>query len=108
MTSAVLGPVPGHEAHDAAGHQLDAAVGEAAGADLRAREVGEHADRAADLGGDLAHHRQPVEVVVERAVAEVEAHDVDAGAEQRLEPGRVVAAGPSVATIFVRRVTIVV
>ena len=41
--------------------------------------------------GDVADRRQAREVLVDRAVAEVEADDVDAGAHHRLEPRRVVA-----------------
>ena len=37
------------------------------------------------LRGDLAHQRRAVDVVLRRAVREVEAHDVDAGADHALE-----------------------
>ena len=56
-------------------------------------------------GRRRADQRQPLEVLVDRAVAEVEAADVGAGPQQRLEGLGVAEAGPSVATILVRRVT---
>ena len=68
-----------------AGDEGDATLREPAGTDLRTGEVGEHADRAPDALGGGPHHREPGQVLVERAVAEVEAHDVDAGAQQPLE-----------------------
>ena len=42
-------------------------------------------DLAADLARDLAHQRGAVDVVLRRAVREVEPHDVDAGADHALE-----------------------
>ena len=88
MTAAVLGAVPGTKRTLAARHEVDAAVREPAGADLRSREVGEHADRPADSAAIVADAGEPFEVLVDGAVAEVEADDVDAGPQQRLQRGR--------------------
>ena len=71
------------------GGEVDATVGERAGADLRAGQVGEHGDVPADLGGELADRGEPAEVLVDGAVAEVEPAHVGAGPEQPLQRRRV-------------------
>ena len=79
------------------------AVGEAAEPDLRALQVGEHADHAAALGGDLAHHAVERGVFGAGAVAEVESRHVHSGVDEFGQRGAVAVAGPSVQTIFARR-----
>ena len=59
---------------------------EGADAQLRALQVEQDADRPADLLLDRADHLGRARVVLVRAVAEIEAEDVDAGLEQRLDP----------------------
>ena len=73
--------------------EKDLAFLELADADLRALQVGEDADRTADLGRDLADAVGPPNVVFGAAVREVEAHDVDAGADQRFEDERIARRG---------------
>ena len=83
--------------------QTHRAVGEPAEPDLRALQVGEDADGAADLVGGLPH--QPVGALVVRvlAVAEVEPGDVHPGLDEGGDPLREPVAGPRVQTIFARR-----
>ena len=88
------GPSPGHQAQGGTLGEERAAVRELAGADLRARQVGEDSHRAAGRGGPLADHRQPAQVLVQLAVAEVQAEDVDAGREQLVDAGRGLGRGP--------------
>ena len=52
-----------------------------------------------------AHAFEPADVLVDGAVAEVEPDDVDAGPQMAVEHLGASLAGPSVATIFVRRLT---
>jgi hypothetical protein len=69
--------------------QLDLAGAELADADLRALQVREHPDVAPEPVGDLAdpfHHRG---VLLDGAVREVDAHDVDPRQDHPLEHGRV-------------------
>src|SRR5262249_23634637 len=51
------------------------------GADLRSRKVREHGDWRADVDGCGSHREEAMDVLVERAMAQVEPHDVDAGLE---------------------------
>ena len=89
----MLGPVPGDEAHRRSpGTRSTPPSGNPPARIFGPGQVGEHADRPADARRRPSRTvGEPVEVLVERAVAEVEAHDVDAGAHQRLERRRVVA-----------------
>ena len=83
--------------------ELDAGVGEATRADLRSRQVGQHADGRPTAGGHV-RTCETVEVLGE-PVAEVEPDHIDAGLQTASSTGRSSLAGPSVATIFVRRRT---
>ena len=84
------------------GDQFDAAAGERRGAHLRPGQIGEHGHDRPVRCRRLADRVQAADVIVERAVAEVESNDVDTGQQQLSSTcGRSVA-GPSVATIFVR------
>ena len=65
-----------------AGDQRHLATGELFDADLRALQVGQDADFAALFGRGFAHRRHPRRVLFGRAVGEVQAHHVDAGAHQ--------------------------
>ena len=76
---------------------------ELADAQLRALQVGDQGDRAAELGRELPHEPRPPGVPLVGAVREVEPDRVHARADQRPQPLRDSEAGPSVATIFVRR-----
>ena len=67
--------------------------GEGTDAQLRSLQVEQHADRAADIRLDRADQLQPLLVVGVRAVAEVQAEDISAGAHQRLDGGAVRARG---------------
>ena len=60
--------------------ELHLAGGESVDADLRTLQIAEHADVAAGLARRLAHQLEPARVIGERAVREIEAHHVDAGA----------------------------
>src|SRR5690606_939337 len=60
-------------------------VDELADADLRALQVGEHADALPYPVGNLAHARNDGGVLLGGAVREIHAHDVDAGAQHALE-----------------------
>ena len=86
--------VTGAQHEQASRHEFDPAVGEVAGADLRARQVGEDGHRPARLGGHRAHPRQPAEMFVDGAVAEVQPDDVDTGVDQAAEDLRAVAGRP--------------
>ena len=94
ISPASLGPSPGRSRSRLPPTQFHPAVGKVAGADLRAGQVGEDGDRPAGLGGHRAHPRQPAEVLLERAVAEVESDDVDAGVDQAAEDIGAVAGRP--------------
>ena len=60
-------------------------VDELAGADLRSLEVGKNADRLALFAADLADHLDQLGLLRMRAVGEVEAGDVKAGADESTE-----------------------
>jgi hypothetical protein len=73
----------GRDAEGLAGHQAHgSSAGQRTGADLRALEVEQDRDRQAELGSDLAHQRDALAVFGVAAVREVQAHHVDAGAQQ--------------------------
>ena len=74
-----------HEADLRTGAEVDAVAREGPRADLRPREVGEHADGATDGLRRGADRADPVEVLVDGAVAEVQAEHVDAGRDERPE-----------------------
>jgi hypothetical protein len=57
-----------------------------ADAELRALEVGDERDRAADLRRDLAHEPRALRMLLVRAVREVQPHRVDARADEVVEP----------------------
>jgi hypothetical protein len=61
------------------------AVGELADADLRALQVGHQRHRLAHLVAVRAHQVRTVDVVLRLAVAEVQPHHVDTGADQALQ-----------------------
>ena len=84
LARAELGP-GGVEDELLAGDERRLAAFDLADADLRALQVGHDRDLLADLGRDLADQRRAVDVVLRRAVREVEAHHVDAGADHPLE-----------------------
>ena len=69
--------------------ERDLAVLELADADLGTLQVAKDGDRAAQLGGQPLHQRGAILVVLRRAMREVQAHDVDAGADHPLEGGGV-------------------
>ncbi len=62
------------------------ALGERGQPDLRALQVGEHADRPAHRGGRLAHQLQPAHVFGVVAMRHVQPDDVDAGVQQSDDP----------------------
>ena len=101
----VARPVADLEADHRSRLQLDARRRERSRADLRSREVGQHPDRLADRDRDRPHAFETVDVLRDGAVAEVETHHVDTGATRATSASSPSVAGPSVATIFVRRVT---
>ncbi len=77
--------VAADELHDRSGPEEDPTVGKGTGADLRPGEVGEHSDGPASVGrhrSDASEYRQ---VLVERAVAQVQPHHVRAGVDQLSE-----------------------
>ena len=79
----------GVENEAVADFERDLAFLELADADLRPLQVGEDADRPADLGRDGAHAGGQRDVILRLAMREVEADDVDAGADQGFEDERV-------------------
>ena len=79
---------------------------EALDADLRALQVAEQRDVLADALGRLARMLDAAHVVGRAAVREVDAQHVGARADHFLEHAGASVAGPSVATILVRRVSI--
>ena len=68
-----------------AGAQLHAAFGEAFDAQFRARQVDEDADFGADTFGRFAHGLRAGDLPGRVAMREVQADDVDARAQQRVE-----------------------
>jgi hypothetical protein len=64
------------------------AVLELADANLRTLEVDHDADRAVHLAAGLAHQLRARQVVLGRAVGEIQAHHVHAGEEHALEDTR--------------------
>ena len=76
---------------------------ELADTELRALEVGDQRDRAAELGLGGAHQARALAVLVVGAVREVEARAVHPGSAELARAARAMRdAGPIVATIFVR------
>ena len=66
IVSAVLVTVAGDESDDSGRRQIDTALGERSGADLRAGQVGHHGDVTAEACADLANHGQSTEMVLQR------------------------------------------
>jgi len=62
-----------------------AAALEFADADLGALQVGHDRDVTPDLRGSLAHELRAHQVILGRAMGEIEAHDVDAGRQHAFE-----------------------
>ncbi|MNE28374.1 hypothetical protein D3C80_1218120 [compost metagenome] len=67
--------------------QLDLALGKAGDADFRALQVGEDGDEAAMFARHLADQFGAGHVLRGRAVGEVQAHHVHAGADQAFDGG---------------------
>ena len=65
-----------------------------AGADLRALQVGEDADGLAFFAGDVAHHLDQLGLLRMGAVREVEAGDVESGADELAEDFGSAGGGP--------------
>ena len=87
--------VAGGDGHDLAGRERDRpAALQAAGADLRAAQILENRDLAAGAAGRRPHARECRGLRLVSAVREVQAEDVGAGGDQRIERGLGVAAGP--------------
>ncbi len=59
--------------------------GELADAQLRALQVGDERDRAADLGGDLTDEPRALGVILVLSVRQVQANGVDAGGDQLVQ-----------------------
>ena len=76
-----------------AGLQHDLALGELAHADLGALQVGHDGDLAARALGGFAHQRRTLDVVLRRAVAEVQPHHVDTFAHHLLQDLRAAGSG---------------
>ena len=70
--------------------QLHLAGHEAVDADFRALQIAEHADVAARLPRGLAHQIDPAGMIGDRAVREVQAHHIHAGAHDFCEHRRIV------------------
>jgi hypothetical protein len=81
------------EDHLMTGLELDPALRHQSEADLRTLQVPERPDDAADLITDLADESEPLAMVVDRAVREVEPEDVRARLDGGTEPDRVVECG---------------
>src|ERR1035438_4672234 len=80
--------VTGSDGEALAGLELNGdAIFEAAGADLGTLEIAEDADIFVFFAGDLADHFDELEFFGEGAVGEIEAGDIEAGAEQLTEDG---------------------
>lgn len=75
----------GHQVEAIAHGQLDLAFGKTLDADLRTRQVGKDADFGADAGRSGTHFGSTLGLPGRVAVAEVEAHHVDARLEQRIQ-----------------------
>ena len=84
---------------------IDRTVGEAAEPDLRALQVGQDGHVAAGRFGRLANLAEPLAVIGMLTVAEVQPGHVHARIDERPGPLRRSVDGPSVQTIFARRVT---
>ena len=76
-----------------AGFQHHLALGKFPDADLGALQVGHDGNLAPDTRRDFAHHARTLDVVLCRAMAEIKAHNVDAGANHLLKDGRIAAGG---------------
>ncbi len=81
------------EAHRVAGLHVDLDLGEPAETQLGPLEVGQHAQRTFQRHFSPAHGLQVGGMVLVRAVAEVQAKDVDAGLGQGLDHARCPACG---------------
>ena len=80
----------GHHRDQRPCSQLDPGGGERGRTHLGTRKVGEHGDDGSGPGSSLADGAEPGDVLVEMAVAEIEAHDIDPCEEHRIEDlGRV-------------------
>ncbi|MDT4841234.1 hypothetical protein FQZ97_750790 [compost metagenome] len=71
-----------------AGFEPDLALRELADADLRTLQVGHDGHFAAGLAGGFAHHGGAVDVVLRRAVAEVQPHHADLGQDHLFQQFR--------------------
>ena len=80
-----------HELH--ARFQIHLALGELADADLRALQIGHDRHLAACPLRCLAHQFCPVDMVLRLAMAEVQPHHVDAGADHLFEQRRIAGGG---------------
>ena len=78
---AVYGGVLGAD-DDLLALRQDHGRGELADAELRALQVGDERDRAADLGGDLTDEPRALGVILVLSVRQVQPHSVDAGGDQ--------------------------
>ncbi len=76
------------EGEGLAGLEQHFPLGELLDADLRTRQVGQHADLAAGAGGDGAHRGDALRVLLGGAVGEIQAHGVQAGGQQRVDDAR--------------------
>jgi len=74
--------------------QVDATVRKLPEAHLRPWQVGQDRNGASDPLGRLTNPRQSIDVLLERSVAEVEAHHVETGIDQIAQLCDVVAGGP--------------
>ena len=85
----VLGarPVAGDERHRRTRRELDATLRERPGPDLRTGQVGDDRDVTAEARRQRSHELQASEVLVDRAVAEVEPAHVGAGEQEAFERG---------------------
>ncbi len=77
--------VTADELHDRSGSEQDSAVGKGTGTDLRPRQIGEDGDGLTAIGSDRSDAGEHRQVFVERAVTQVQPHDVGAGVDQLAE-----------------------
>ncbi len=82
------------EPDESSGGERNAPVREASAADLRARQISEHGHWTAGGLRRLANHREPLEVLVELTVREIEPDHIGPGGEHLLEHGALGARRP--------------
>ena len=88
------GPLGGGEHQPGAAHQHPTAIGELTRAHLRAGQIGQHRHHLAGAFGGGSHGLEALDVRLQRAVAEVEPHHVDAGEQEVVEHLRRLAGRP--------------